>query len=814
MIAEVVLNSITRATDGVYHYLIPENLSDVVKVGVRVIVPFGRGNRKLEAYVLALTDFSEFKNLKEIAEVTDDYSYFDEKQAELIKFMSHRYFCSLISAIKAVVPSGVGIRIKKIVTRIENISEDAKKYLEHSLSADAVYKLLGNGARLSEEITDETGIKNVSVLLKTMVQKGIVTVEEKQYEAIKDTVQTRVTLDVDTFEVIDAIEVMQKKAPARARCLEVMLDNRDISLHELLEYADTSRNVVKTLEAKGFLSLYETVYRENLFEQLYEVEHKKHKLTQEQEAVFDRVFESIKNNEKQTFLLNGVTGSGKTEVYLNLIEKTVSLGKQAVFLVPEISLTPQMVSLVISRFGDRVAVFHSSLTQKQRYEQWKNIKDGNADIVVGARSAVFAPFNNLGLIIIDEEHENTYKSEMSPKYNTVEIARFRARQNSAVVLLASATPLVESTYRSETGKYTPLFMPTRVNDSKLPETEIVDMRIEMAKGNMSIFSRRLLEEIEINLNNNKQTILFINRRGFSSFVSCRSCGYVMECPNCNVSLTYHKSISKMVCHYCDYVEKVPTVCPSCESKYIKYFGVGTQRIEEELGKFFPDARVIRMDADTTAARMSHEILLDKFKNYEADILIGTQMITKGLDFENVTLVGIVAADMSLNVDDYRAAERTFDLVTQVSGRAGRGAYEGRAIIQTYNPENETIQSASRQDYEEFYRDEIELRKMLVYPPFCEFLNFVFVSQDKYKAEKTAKRFWHDIKNISGDFQVMLYHVSEAPLFKINNKYRYRFLIKSRYSKEFYDCIGALYKKYVSERNSCQIIIDVNPSNMY
>lgn len=814
MIAEVVLNSISRATDSIYHYLIPEKLESLVDVGVRVVVPFGRGNKKEEAYVLSLTDYSEYKNLKEILDVADDYSYFDSKQAELIKFMNHRYFCSLISAIKAVVPSGVGMRIKKIAARCENISDDAKKYLEHSMSAGKVYKLLENGELSSDEISSETGVQNINAVLKAMEQRGIITVSEKQYEGIKDTVQTRVALEADVFDAADAVLAMQKKAPARARCLEILIDNRDISLKELLEYADTSKSVVKTLEAKGFVRLYEAVQREDLFEQLYVSECVKHELTSEQQNVFDRVFESIKNNEKQTFLLRGVTGSGKTEVYLNLIEKTVELGKQAVFLVPEISLTPQMVSLVISRFGERVAVFHSSLTQKQRYEQWKNIKDGNADIVVGARSAVFAPFKNPGLFIIDEEHENTYKSELSPKYNTVEIARFRARQNSAVVLLASATPLVESTYRAETGKYIPLEMPTRVNSSKLPETVVVDMRNEMTEGNMSIFSRRLLEEIDKNLKNKQQTILFINRRGFSSFVSCRSCGYVMECPNCNVSLTYHKSINKMVCHYCDYVQNVPALCPSCSSKYIKYFGIGTQRVAEELTKVFPEAAFIRMDADTTSARMSHEILLDKFRNREADILIGTQMITKGLDFENVTLVGIVAADMSLNVDDYRAAERTFDLITQVSGRAGRGAYEGRAVIQTYNPDNETVQSAARQDYEEFYRDEIELRKMLVYPPFCEFVNFIFVSDDRYKAEKTAKRFWQELKNASQNFGIILYPVGEAPLFKINNKYRYRFLMKSRYSEKLYDCIGSLYKKYVSERNSSQIVIDVNPSNMY
>lgn len=813
MIAGVVLNSISRATDKIFHYLVPQELEETIDIGMRVLVPFGRGNRTSEAYVLEFADESELDNLKEISDVIDEYSYFNSFGTELVKFMRHRYFCSYISAIKAIIPSGVGMHIKKLVKRCDVISDEAKNYLEHSLRAGAVYKLLEAGPLTAEEIADSIGGKDISFLIKTMADKGIVSLTEKEQDGLKDSVQTRVSLETDYFDTISAVESMQKRAPARARCLEILSENRDISLKELLEYADTDRSVVKALEKKGFVRLYESVSRENLFENIY-FEHEKHTLTDEQQKAADKVFKSIEANEKQTFLLRGVTGSGKTEVYLELIERTVSIGKQAVFLVPEISLTPQMVSRVISRFGERVAVFHSSLTQKQRFEQWKNIKDGNADIVVGARSAVFAPFDNPGLFIIDEEHENTYKSESSPKYSTSEIARFRARQHSAVVLLASATPLVESTYRAKKGIYVPLEMKKRVNNAELPETEIVDMRREMSDGNMSIFSRRLAEEIEKNLNNKMQTILFINRRGFSSFVSCRSCGYVVECPHCNVSLTYHKSINKMVCHYCDYVQNVPSVCPSCKSKYIKYFGVGTQRVCDELEKMFPGVSVIRMDADTTASRMSHEVLLNKFKNREADILVGTQMITKGLDFENVTLVGIVAADMSLNMDDYRAAERTFDLITQVTGRAGRGKFKGRSVIQTYNPDNETVQSAAKQDYDEFYKDEIELRKMLVYPPFCEFLNFVFVSENKELAKNTAVRFQKELKSMSEKTDGIFYPVGEAPLFKINNKYRYRFFIKSRYSERFYNCIGDLYRKYLTQKNNSQIVIDVNPSNMY
>lgn len=814
MIAEVVLNSITKATDNIYHYLIPDDMTDVVKVGVRVLVPFGRGNKTAEAYVINLVSESEYKNLKQISSVEDPYSYFDENAVELVHFMKHRYFCTYISAIKSMIPTGVGTSFKKTISLTQHLTDDNQKYIEHSIRASQIYSLLLPGPMPFDKLTEHITSKNLTSVLNTMQKRGIITIEENIQKGLKDTMRKRVTLAIEYEQACIAIDNMIKKAPARARCLEFLCDEHDMYLHDLLECANTSKSVVDYLESKGYVYTYECIEREEIFDIDYENTYERHTLNLEQESVYNTVVESIKNNKKQTFLLNGVTGSGKTEVYLELIEKTVEFGKDAIFLVPEISLTPQMVRQVTARFGDRVAVIHSSLTQKQRYEQWKKINEGDVDIVVGARSAVFAPFKNIGLIIVDEEHENTYKSESSPKYNAVEIAKFRARQHSSVVLLASATPLVESTFRAQSGKYFPLSMPTRANKSPLPDTYIVDMRTEMSDGNMSIFSRKLIEEIALNLEKNQQTILFLNRRGFSSFVSCRACGYVAECPNCNVSLTYHKSINKMVCHYCDYAENVHTTCPECSSKYIKHFGIGTQRVADEIAQLFPEASIIRMDADTTSARQSHEKLLASFKNHEADILIGTQMITKGLDFENVTLVGIIAADMSLNLDDYRAAERTFDLITQVTGRAGRGELKGRAVIQTYNPDNETIQNAAKQDYESFYTDEIELRKLLIYPPFCEFINFVFTDEDKSKAKNTAVNFQKRLKNYTNKFNVMFYSVGEAPMFKINNKYRYRFLMKTRYSKELYDCIGALYREFLTKKGSSQISIDVNPSNMY
>ncbi len=813
LIAEVVINSNTKATDNIYHYLVPVELESTVQTGMRVVVPFGRGNKTVEAFVIGFADNSDFKNLKEIAAVNDEYCYFDDDAVKLIKFMVHRYFCSFISAIKCIIPIGVGSVFKRTISLISTISQENLNFLEHSVKAFEIYTYLLEGSVSFDKLSQLVTAKNLPNILNTMKKRGIISIEENAVGGLKDTTKKRVELIVDYEDVCTAIDSMIKRAPARARCLEILSDENDILLSDLLEIAETSKSVVDQLEKSGFVRIYETVERDDIMTIDYEVNYIRHELNEYQQNVCNVVMESISSNQKNTYLLNGVTGSGKTEVYLELIEQTVKQGREAIFLVPEISLTPQMVSQVNARFGDRIAVMHSSLTQKQRFEQWKRINEGEVDIVVGARSAIFAPFKNLGLIIIDEEHENTYKSEFSPKYSAVEIAKFRANISNSVVLLASATPLIESTFKAEIGKYIPLSMPKRVNDTPLPTTHIVDMRKEMENGNMGIFSTKLLEEIAFNLENHQQTILFLNRRGFSSFVSCRTCGYVVKCPNCNVSLTYHKSIGKMICHYCDYAEKLPHVCPECSGKYIKHFGIGTQKVADEIAELFPTARVLRMDADTTSAKMSHETLLRSFKNRETDILIGTQMITKGLDFDNVTLVGVVAADMSLNIDDFRAAERTYDLITQVTGRAGRGKLKGRSVIQTYNPDNETILCAAAQNYRAFYNDEIELRKLLVYPPFCEFINFVFSSDKQQIAKTTSNYFYNDLKRIIGN-NAILYAPGEAPLFKVNNNYRYRFLIKTRYSKKLYDDIYSLYKKYVLKKNSSKITIDVNPVNMY
>ncbi len=817
MIAKIILNNNSHAADRLFDYIVPHSMENEISVGRRVKVPFGRTNKLSEGYVFSLCEKSEFSSLKELSGFVDGYAYFDEKKAELADFMRHRYFCSYISAVKCFIPTGISTKFTRYFSLAESSDDELKNFCAHSVTADKIVNCLKAYGEMSEEnIREEVGKKNVTSVLNKLLDAGLVSLRAKESQAVKDSVKTFVELLVDRDEAYEVIDRLAARAKARARALEVIADNRVIELSELLLCASCQKSVVDALVEAGYAVYNELVCNdENLIVKDHSNAEKK-TLTPEQRNAVDIISPAIDMGKKSAFLIHGVTGSGKTEVYLNLIEQTISKGRNAIFLVPEISLTPQMISLFYSRFGDNVAVLHSKLTLKQRYNEWKRISQGEVSIAVGARSAIFAPFEDIGLIVIDEEHETSYKSEMSPRYDAIEIARFITRQYNSVLVLASATPSVDSYFKASKGAFTLIEMPTRANKAPLPEVKICDMRLEMENGNMSIFSKELQTAIEDNLKRGEQSILFLNRRGFSGFVSCRSCGYVMKCPNCNVSLTYHKSNGKMVCHYCDYKTSVAKTCPSCDSKHIKFFGIGTEKIVDEVNKLFPKASVIRMDADTTSGRMSHETILNTFAEGKADILVGTQMITKGLDFENVTLVGIVAADMSLSVDDYRAGERTFDLITQVAGRAGRAQKKGYAIIQTYNPEDEIIVCSSMQDYKSFYKDEIETRMLLGYPPFSEFINFVFSSTNQISARQKANSFYNELTEelCKINFAGTSFKPCEAPLFKINNKYRYHFLIKTPYKRDIYNIIRKVYTSNKGGKNPVTISIDVNPNSMY
>lgn len=576
---------------------------------------------------------------------------------------------------------------------------------------------------------------------------------------------------------------------------------------ELINEFNFSAYSLKKLIDEGFLSVDErVVYRYN--NKVYKKDEPK-KLNKEQLQAINK----IESTNKKGILLKGVTGSGKTEVYMNLVEKTISEGKSAVILVPEISLTPQMIERFKGRFGREVSVYHSKLSQGERFDEWFRIKRGDVFLAVGARSAIFLPFNNLGLIIIDEEHENTYKSENNPKYDTKEVAKFLSELKGCKYILGSATPSIDTYYKALNGELELVEINHRVKNNPLPKMQVVDMREELRNRNMSLLSRKLQEEIKNTLLKKEQVILFLNRRGFSTFVSCRSCGYVFKCPECDIAMTYHKN-GYLICHYCGRAIRETKICPKCGSKYVKFFGAGTERVEAEVKKIFKEARVLRMDVDTTRNKNSHEIIYNSFKNGEADILIGTQMVTKGLDFKNVTLVGILAADISLNIPDYRSSERTFQIVTQVAGRAGRGDKEGKVIIQSYTPDSAILKYAMENNYEELYNEEIAVRKVMNYPPFCNIMLINGLCKDESKLKEFMEKVSITIKENLKNNNLEILGPSPCIITRIKENYRYQIIIKGNINNKIRNLIkDLLYDLSRNVYNEIRISMDINPNSM-
>ena len=578
---------------------------------------------------------------------------------------------------------------------------------------------------------------------------------------------------------------------------------------ELINVNSISQYKLNKLIEKGLLVVEEeTVFRYN--NRTYNIDCEK-ELTFEQKHVLDE----YNNSGNNLFLLKGVTGSGKTEVYMRMVEEVLEKNQSAIVLVPEISLTPQMIERFKGRFGRDVALFHSKLSDGERFDEWFRVKEGKAKLVVGARSAIFLPVKNLGLIIIDEEHENTYKSDQNPKYQTKEVAEFLSEQKGCRVVLGSATPTIETYYRALTGDLKLLELNSRVDGKAMPPMKVIDMRNELRSGNISLFSRELFRDMQEKLSKGEQIILFLNRRGFSTFVSCRSCGYVFKCEECDISMTYHRS-GLLVCHYCGKTKRAPQKCPKCDSKYVKFFGAGTERVEEEVKKYFKDARVLRMDVDTTRGKDSYEKIYNTFKEGKADILIGTQMISKGLDFKNVTLVGILAADMSINIPDYRAAERTFQIITQVAGRAGRGEKQGEVIIQTYTPEHYSLEYAVNYDYEGFYEKEFTVRALMKYPPFGKILLINGIS----KKEDLLKNFMHKISNVikplvEKEVEVDILGPIPCLVAKVKENYRWQIVIKGEFESEFAKKIKELlYDENKNVYNDIRISMDINPNNLF
>ena len=650
---------------------------------------------------------------------------------------------------------------------------------------------------------------NVSECIKLMLTPGTRT--KNKENRITDKQIDFIYLNIDEKE----INIEELRGEKQKKVLNFIIKNPGFTISEIMQITGASRETINSLIKKGYIKKEkEKVERNPLINKKIN-ETKKMKLTDEQEMAYNEIEFAINQKKYEEFLLYGVTGSGKTEVYMQLIERILKKEESAILLVPEISLTPQMIDRFIGRFGkEKIAVLHSKLSIGERHDEWKKIKENRAKIVIGARSAIFAPVNNLGIIIIDEEHDSSYKSESSPRYNAKEIAQKIAQERKIPLVLGSATPDIDTFYKAELGQANLLKLTKRANNSNLPEVKIVDLKMELATGNKSMLSFELYDEMKKNLQEKRQTILFLNRRGYSTFIMCRECGYTMKCPNCNISLTYHSFENKLKCHYCGHEENIVKTCPECNSDKIRYFGTGTQKLEQEIKKIFPEASTIRMDVDTVTKKNSHEEILNKFKNDNIDILIGTQMVVKGHHFPNVTLVGVIAADGSLNIDDYRANEKTFQILTQVAGRAGRENLPGKVIIQTYNPDNFEIECAKEQDYDLFYNTEIELRKQLNYPPFCDIIVAGISGTKENDVKSISEYFQKMLKTNLEKYGISVFMPMPAPIDKIQNKYRWRIIAKGNVNNDVNIIINKCLKSiYDINNKEVRVSVDVNPNNM-
>lgn len=817
--AKIIVDNRSSAVDRPFTYKIDSDMNNTIKVGMRVIIPFGRGNKTIKGLVISIEEDIQLDyKVKNIIDVLDDKPLISNNLIILSLWIKDKYLASYIDSFQPCLPPGDYKEVNTFVELMEDYNE-----FETTMEEEKIINYLQKDeAILLDELKRDLKIRDVNSFLNNLEAKKVITTTLDIKTTNKKRQEKWVKIKSDNRSIFDIINIIGARAHKQVAIVEYLYDNNDIPVKEILQKFNTGLTVLKSLEQKDIINIYEKVVFRNPIKK-HIANYKKHNLNTSQNKVFSRILQGINNSENiNSYLIHGVTGSGKTEVYLQLVEEMLFKGKDSIILVPEISLTPQTIDRFVGRFGDQVAILHSKLSQGERFDQWRSIKEKKVKIVIGARSAIFAPFHNLGLIIIDEEHETTYKSDQNPKYDTIEVAKKRADLENATLVLGTATPSLETYYKAKNGEIILLEMMERVAQSQLPEVTLIDMREELNLGNKSIFSMELHKAIEDNLNNKKQTILFLNRRGFATFVSCRKCGYVCKCKECDISMTYHRNINKLRCHYCGVTENPPDTCPECGSKYIKYFGIGTQKVEELTKELFPNANIVRMDGDTTVEKGSYEKILGAMKDEKIDILIGTQMISKGLDFPEVTLVGIIAADTSLNLPDYRSPEKTFQLVTQVAGRSGRGDYKGRVILQTYNPEHYSIVYSKDQDYINFYNTELPIRKEFLYPPFINLINILIYGVNNSKVVEISNKVYNiledKVKEIYGiDFKNNISGPYPAPLERIKNNFRWQILLKI--TNEDMDSLKTVIKRVcITNENKLnlddiKINIDINPSSL-
>ena len=818
--ASVAVENTAYSFDKLFDYLIPESLAEKVRKGCRVLVSFGRGSQKRQGFVFDVSEdpISNDIKLKSILEVLDNEPLLTQEMLELASFVADRTFCKLFDAAKSFLPSGIYLR----VTQMYALKDADNEAVTDDLSPEEiqVVSFLGKKDKFvsEEKIYKELGISPETKMLSKLCDKGVLIRNVDTLRRINDATVKIVSL---SEQFLNSDNSAFKPTSKQKAVIELLENIGSASSKEISYYTGVAQGVIENLHKKGILEYDDMpVYRTPSAMRETPVNKEPIVLSEMQNNAYERLCQLRDSEKAAAALLFGVTGSGKTKVYMKLIDDVAETDQGVIVLVPEIALTPQLLSMFYSRYGKKVAVIHSGLSQGERLDEWKRIANGEATIAVGTRSASFAPVKNLSMIIIDEEQEGSYKSEMTPRYHARDIARFRCSFNNALLVLASATPSVESFAYAQSGRYELIELTERYSKSGLPKVVTVDVADKNNMNGMQTISTPLAEEIRYNLENGQQTILLINRRGFNTFVACTKCKSVACCPNCSISLTYHSANDRLMCHYCGYSEPLRTVCNECGEDTMRFSGFGTQKVQQELEILFPQARILRMDADTTTAKNSHEKSFRLFSEGEYDIMVGTQMVAKGLDFPNVTLVGVISVDQQLYNDDYKSSERTFDLLTQVVGRSGRGEKTGRAVIQTLAPENTVIELSAEQDYKEFFDIEIAIRKAMVYPPYCDLCIVGFSSLSEIKTKSAADYFFRIFKEkLSDDYKgekVIVLGPVPPKLAKINNSFRERLIIKCKNTSRFRKLMAECIKEFSTNKyyDKVTVFADINPESLY
>lgn len=809
----VAVSAATYAIDKLYDYSIPEPLIPAVKVGCRVLVPFGRGNKKVEGMVLVLRpEAYSAQRLKPVTEVLDEEPVLDATQIKLGIWLREHLYCTFFDCLRLMLPSGLWFQRKETYTLVQ------QPVLPLSQPLQEIMDLFSEDVpeRTVEEIRRFTNGRCTGVMLSQLEAEGYLVYHSNIKQKTLDKTERILSLAIDPAEAMQ--KASRARTPAQMDVVSLLSDGCSMSQKEVLYMTGISESALRGMVRKGILeqSSIETlrVPDYSMIEQIPAPV-----LSNEQAEAYQGIRQLLDSGKPEAALLFGVTGSGKTQIYLKLIDDVLTQGRSAIMLVPEIGLTPQFIRLFVGRFGDTVSVLHSALSAGERYDSWKKIRSGRARVVIGTRSAVFAPVRDLGLIVLDEEQDSAYKSEQSPRYHARDVAKRRVQQENAVLVLGSATPSIESYYGAQQVRYPMFTLRERYQGAALPQVTIADIRGESRAGWTYTIGQTLYEALQENLERGEQSILFLNRRGNSRVIGCSMCGWVPECPSCSTTLTYHSVSGRAMCHFCGASIEISGLCPVCYSPHLFTECPGTQKVEEELHTILPKARVLRMDADTTSKKGSHHHLLEVFAKGRADILLGTQMVAKGLDFDHVTLVGVLDADQSLFAQDYRAKERTFSLITQVVGRAGRRGKQGRAIIQTYNPDHPVLLCAARQDYEQFYADEIESRQALLMPPVEQMLMLTGTGENESDVLAALLRLKQRILSLmEGQFSDFHYPVlgpSPASVVRVMGRYRYHLILRCPDNKRRRQLISGVLIEFSKDNKNrgVSLFADLNPDTL-